>query len=269
MTMRILRLAISIIVVLAAALLSSSRGVTRSSIQQTKPDGTLRRLRVPILMYHYVSELPPQADQIRIGLTVHPQQFREHLDYLRASGYTSVSLYEIYLALTQGYALPPNPVAITFDDGYSEHLSTVMSLLQAYGFKGTFFIITSFADAKYNGYLNWDQVRQLANGGMEIASHSKTHSDLRGRDHDFLVYEILGSLESIEANLGMTWIAFAYPVGRYDDAAVEVLEQAGAIVGVTTEHGATHTTNGRYEMQRLRIQNTTGTPGLAALLRGK
>lgn len=269
MTMRIVKQAIPIIVALTVFFLLLLQRTSQEAAQGLIPDGTLRRIRVPILMYHYVSELPPNADQLRIGLTVHPQQFRDHLEYLRSSGYTTVSLYEIYLALTQGHRLPPNPIALTFDDGYSEHLHTVMPILREYGFKGTFFIITGFADEKRQGYLHWDQVQQLAASGMEIAAHSKTHPDLRGRNHDFLVYEMLGSLESLKVNLGLQHAAFAYPMGRYDDAALGVVKQTNTLLAVSTEHGATHTTEGRHEMRRLRVQNTTSAAGLAALLREK
>lgn len=269
MTMRILKQAISIIVLVVSSLALSLATPRSGNTQNVIPDGTLRRLRVPILMYHYISELPPDADQFRVGLTVHPQQFRDHLDYLRSNGYNTVSLYEVHLALTQGYLLPPNPIVLTFDDGYSDHLQTAMPLLREYSFKGTFFIITGFADALREGYLNWEQVKHLSDNGMEIAAHSKTHPDLRGRNHDFLVYEILGSLESIKVNLGIPMISFAYPMGRYDEATLDVMKQTKLIIAVTTEHGATHTTNGRYEMRRLRIQNTTTTPGLAALLQEK
>src|SRR5512145_2670236 len=41
-------------------------------------DGTLRRIRVPILMYHYVSNLPADADQYRVDLTIIPELFRAH-----------------------------------------------------------------------------------------------------------------------------------------------------------------------------------------------
>ena len=51
--------------------------------QQILPaDGTLRRLRLPILMYHYVSPIPPEADNYRRELTVEPELFAAHMDYL-------------------------------------------------------------------------------------------------------------------------------------------------------------------------------------------
>lgn len=231
------------------------------------PDGTLRRLRVPILMYHYVSELPPNADNLRVGLTVSPAMFREHLAYLAAREYQTITLYQLYLALTQGLPLPPNPVVLTFDDGYTDHLYNVVPAMLEHGFVGTFFIITSFTDEFRPGYVTWDDVNQIAAAGMEIASHTKTHPDIRGKSYDFLVYELLGSIESVQAHTGVPAYTFAYPMGSYDDAAIDMLRQTGIKAAVTTQHGATHTTDGVLELRRLRIQNTTGIPGLEVLLR--
>src|SRR5688572_28200047 len=79
-------------------------------------DGTLRRLYLPILMYHYVSALPPDADDVRIGLTLSPAVFRQHIEYLANASYQAVSLYEMDEALMNGAELPSNPVILTFDD---------------------------------------------------------------------------------------------------------------------------------------------------------
>jgi hypothetical protein len=57
------------------------------------PDGVVRTLRVPILMYHYLSTPPADADIYRRDLSVSPELFAAHLDRLLAEGYTAVSLY--------------------------------------------------------------------------------------------------------------------------------------------------------------------------------
>ncbi|MBK8135521.1 MAG: polysaccharide deacetylase family protein [Chloroflexi bacterium] len=270
MTMRILqRLLTLVLYVIVLAAGPRPYANAQSIIQTEQPDGTLRRLHAPILMYHYVSELPPDADNLRRGLTVTPQQLRQHLEFMRSRHYAGVSLYEIYLALSQGHQLPPNPVAITFDDGYFDHLTNVLPALRDTGFIGTFFIITEYADNLRPGYLTWDQVNQIAAAGMEIASHSKTHVDLQTANHDSLVYEILGSIESIQANIGSTANIFAYPMGRYDDRTLDMLRQNRIKAAVTTAHAATHTTDGLLELARLRVQNTTGVPGLEVLLKEK
>jgi peptidoglycan/xylan/chitin deacetylase (PgdA/CDA1 family) len=229
-------------------------------------DGTLRRIRVPILMYHYVSNLPPDADATRTQLTVDPVMFRAHLSYLAQNGYNTISLYQLDNALMRGTPLPPRPVILTFDDGYIDHHVNVFPALQENGFTATFFIITQRADVNDPVYLNWSQIEAMAAAGMSMESHTKTHQDLRERDYDFLVYELLGSLQSLGAHTGVSSRMLAYPVGHYDDMTLSVLDQLPIWRAVTTERGALHTTDNRLEVPRVRINGDTGVGALAGLL---
>jgi peptidoglycan/xylan/chitin deacetylase (PgdA/CDA1 family) len=107
----------------------------------------------------------------------------------------------------------------------------------------------------------------MADAGMDMESHTKTHADLRGRDTDFLIYELLGSVESLQAFTGRTSHMFAYPVGHYDEMVLNVLDTLPIWRAVTTEPGALQTSDNRLEMPRLRIHDYTGVAGLAGLLR--
>jgi peptidoglycan/xylan/chitin deacetylase (PgdA/CDA1 family) len=239
-----------------------------SHISQIKlrGDGTLRQIRVPVLMYHYISELPPDADDIRINLTLHPETFRAHLEYLNRNNYQTISLYEINRALENGHALPQKPVVLTFDDGYDDHHQVVFPLLKSYGFTGTFFIVTQFVDERRVGYMGWEHVREMAAAGMSMEAHTKTHPTLDARAYEFLVYQILGSIESLEHHTGQRPRMFSYPVGRYDRDTLSVMQSTDILRAVTTQPGAYHTTDNRLEVTRLRISNDTGVPGLAYLL---
>ncbi len=231
-------------------------------------DGTYRRIRVPILMYHYVSDLPDDADETRTDLTLAPTVFRAHMDYLFYQGYTPVSLYDLDDALLSGTPLPTKPVILTFDDGYADHYSNVLPVLQQYGFTATFFIITGTADAGDPTHLSWEQIKAMADAGMDMESHTKTHADLRARPFDFLVYELLGSRESLQAYTGKASHLFSYPIGHYDDNVLSVIETMPIWRAVTTQPGILQTTDNRYELPRLRIHNMTGVTGLAQLLGG-
>jgi peptidoglycan/xylan/chitin deacetylase (PgdA/CDA1 family) len=259
---------LQIIMLLAILTFTVNPSIAQDNPQlpQTTGDGTLRRLRVPILMYHYVSALPPDADDIRIGLTVEPQLFREHMQYLQTAGYQTVSLYETHLALEFGTPLPPKPVILTFDDGYIDHYSTVFPLLQEYGFTGTFFIISQFVDNNHPAYMSWEQIAQMANAGMNMEAHTKTHADLRLRNHDFLIFEIMGSVESIGYHTGIEPHIFAYPIGRYDDMTLNVLGTTDILRAVTTQPGVFHTTDNRLLLPRMRVNNDTSVLGLQGLL---
>lgn len=229
-------------------------------------DGTLRRIRVPILMYHYVSPLPPDADAYRRDLTLSPRLFREHMQYLYDNGYTTISFYELHAALVAGTPLPDQPVILSFDDGYTDHYQHVYPILLDFGFTGTFFVITGKADAGASGYLNWTEVREMADAGMHMESHTRNHFDLRGRDYDFLVFEIVGSIESLNAHTGRDIRIFSYPAGRYDQDTLRVLASTPILRAVTTAHGTWHTTDNYLELPRLRVSSHTGVIGLAHLL---
>lgn len=229
-------------------------------------DGTLRRIFAPALMYHYISELPGDADDIRTELTVHPDRFDQHLRYLAETGYKSITPQELLHALLFGAILPERPVLLTFDDGHLDHLVHALPSLQRYGFTGTFFIITQFADEARPEHLNWTQIRALAEAGMSIESHTKTHADLRSRSYDFLVYELLGSIESIQAYIDSRVIALAYPIGRYDENVLRIVRNTPIRIAFTTRNGSYHTSDRLLELPRLRVSHHTSVNGLAALI---
>ena len=229
-------------------------------------DGTLRRIRVPILMYHYVGELPEDPDGIRTDLTLEPDVFRGHLQYLQDEGYMTISLYELNNALLNGTPLPPRPIVLTFDDGHLDHYVNVLPLLEEYNAIGTFFIVTDFADRQESGYMSWEQIQILHDAGMNIESHTKSHPSLANKDFDFLVYQILGSVESVHHFTDNEATMFSYPAGAYDDYTLEIMQSSPVQMAVTTQYGMYHTTDGRLELPRLRIHRETGVLGLDQLL---
>ena len=256
-----------LVLALLCALFSSGTPTLASSGVKPIQGNTLRRLRVPILMYHYVSELPSGADNIRRGLTVTPELFKQHMQYLHDQGYTTISLYDLNDALTKGTALPPKPIILTFDDGYSDAYANVFPVLKQFGFVGTFFIITSRPDANDPAYMTWSQIKEMSDAGMSMEPHTKDHLDLRQRDHDFLIYQIQGSIESLSAYTGHIPHMFAYPVGHYDKAALKVAKELDIWIAVSTANGDTETTSGRLHLPRLRISGNMSAQGFAAMLR--
>jgi peptidoglycan/xylan/chitin deacetylase (PgdA/CDA1 family) len=249
---------------------NSQEATTEPAADFSEPewDGTLRRINVPILMYHYISEIPGGADQYRINLTITPGVFRQHVEYMFSEGYTTISMYDLNEALLTGKPLPIKPVILTFDDGYSDHYTHALPILQEFGFTGTFFIITARADANDPNHLNWEQIREMADAGMSMESHTKDHFDLRGRDEDFLVYQMLGSIESLEHYTGRPSRMFSFPIGHYDGRTLEVADSLPIWRAVTTENGSLHTTTNRLLLPRVRISNGMGAAAIASLLRG-
>ena len=94
-------------------------------------------LKVTIVMYHYVRDLEHSRFPGIKGLSL--TRFRRQLDHIQAH-YTPITVEELVSALSsEGNDLPPNPILLTFDDGYSDHFSNVYPLLDARGIQGCFF----------------------------------------------------------------------------------------------------------------------------------
>ncbi|RMG98577.1 MAG: polysaccharide deacetylase family protein, partial [Chloroflexi bacterium] len=223
-------------------------------------------LKVPILMYHYISVPPADADIYRYDLSVEPDNFRAQMAYLAENGYTTIDLYDLSLAITNKKELPPKPVILTFDDGYRDNYENAFPVLQEFGLKGTFFVVTEFVDRGLEAYMTWPMLEEMAAAGQRIEPHSKTHADLRNRDRDFLIWEILGSQETIAAHIGYTPRYFAYPGGRYDDAVIQILRELDYWGAVTTISGKWHGFADRYEWTRLRVRHDTTLAEFADLI---
>jgi len=225
---------------------------------QPTPDAEAagRRLRLPILMYHYIEPWPAGADEVRQGLTVTPEDFQAQMAYLHDQGYVTVSLYDLMAALTLGTALPEKAVVLTFDDGYRTLLDYAVPVMEAYGFTGTVFAITQFMDEERPEYLTWDQAEALYAQGWKIEPHTKTHDNLKGRGRDFQLYQMLGSVQTVEAHIGVMPRFLAYPAGQFDELSVALVEEMHLWGAVTTISGRVHAFRDRYTLTRVRMSGT-------------
>ncbi len=225
-------------------------------------------IHVPILMYHYISPLPEGADNLRRGLTVEPEQFEAQLQYLKEAGYQTVTLYDLYDALSVGKPLPPKPIVLTFDDGYADVITYTVPLLEKYGDVGVFFVLADTADLHIPGYLTWEQVKEVAERGMEVEGHGRGHYDLRGRDLDFLVYQILGIQEAVDVVTGKPARFFCYPSGGYDDQVIAVVKSANYLGAVTTEWGTEERLDNRFTWPRIRVDGRWSLEKFISVLKG-
>jgi peptidoglycan/xylan/chitin deacetylase (PgdA/CDA1 family) len=221
---------------------------------------------VPILLYHYVEELPADADTVRQNLTVSPAEFAAQLQYLADNGYHTITLEHLYDHLWEGLPLPDKPLILTFDDGYRDAYEVVFPLLKRYGFVGTFFIFTAPVEDDNPAYLTWSMIEEMSWAGMEIASHGNKHIGMVGLSHEALVDEMHGSKTKIESQIGRPVHFFCYPYGFYDTQAIEVLQSSGYWGAVTTYPSRYHVRGGLYELGRLRMGPGMWAGGIAALL---
>jgi peptidoglycan/xylan/chitin deacetylase (PgdA/CDA1 family) len=102
--------------------------------------------------------------------------------------------------------------------------------------------------------MNWSELRQLAQEGHEIGSHSMSHSVLRedlGADQH---REVAASRRLLEEELNEPITSFCFPTGEYDDATLRELKNAGYQNAVTTQPGPNDANTDCFELRRFDIQ---------------
>ncbi len=204
-------------------------------------------------MYHHVGPLPADADAIGMGLTVSSEAFEAQLAYLRRGGHISLRPDDLTNALALGTPLPEKPLILTFDDAYRDVYTYAFPSMKQYGFTGTVFVPTQFIDENRIEYLNWDMLAVLRQGGWFLEPHTKTHAQIFDRPRDYVVYEVLGSMQTLQAHLGYQPRFFSYPAGGYDEHVIGILKEIGFWGAVTTEPGVVHDLENAYTWRRVRI----------------
>ncbi len=120
-------------------------------------------------------------------------------------------------------------ISLTFDDALLVPTQTYVSLLNARGMQGTFFVPTDWIDnpdAEIKDYANvdvdhgtWDDWRAFAAHGHEIASHTHTHPHLAELESEDLIREELHLPKQIlERELApLRCLTIGFPYGSSDE----------------------------------------------------
>jgi peptidoglycan/xylan/chitin deacetylase (PgdA/CDA1 family) len=162
---------------LAPVELTSAPTAAVSSPATTTPAGSF-----VVLCYHDVAD--DARGEAADTFSVH--RLVEHFEWLKAEGWTVISVDDLLAARAGGKALPPKAVLLTFDDGYESFATRVLPLLEAYRYPAVFAFVTHWlatppdATIDYGGtpvprthFVTPEQLRRIAaSPWVEIASHS-------------------------------------------------------------------------------------------------
>lgn len=183
---------------------------------------------------------------------------------------------------------------MTFDDAFASVAERARPILDELGLPGTVFVPTRFVDDgiplywdgidRWRGGLHdselraatWEQLRDLAESGWEVGSHTIGHPRLTGLDDDALAHELGGSKEAVERATGAACRSIAYPYGDVDDRVAEFALAAGYSAGAAlparwgTESLLEWPRVGVYHedsQRRFRLKSSPRTRALRTLLR--
>ena len=202
---------------------------------------------VPIIMYHSVNS----SGTFKTANIVSPATFEKQMTYLRKQGYHVLSLDELVTKIKQGDDLSRKSVVITFDDGYEDNYLYAFTILKAYQFPATIFVCSEVVGK--DGYLTWEQLKEMQVFGIITSSHTRLHAYLPDLSKEKLISEVKGSKRTIENNFNKQVDYFSYPAGGFSEEIKEILKDVGYKGACTTNRGYNRYNEDVYELKRIRF----------------
>jgi len=181
--------------------------------------------RLPVLMYHYIEEIPADASLARMNLTVSPAIFETQMEHLYSKDYQPIVFKEFFDYIEGRAEIPEKPIIITFDDGWKNQYQNAFPLLKKYNFRATFFPVVNYIDGV--SFMSWDELKKLIESDMEIGSHTMNHPNLNGLSENYLQHELQNSKNILEKNLGQPILTLAYPYCAFNSDVIKAVYEAG------------------------------------------
>lgn len=202
----------------------------------------------PILMYHRIDDQSAAS-----ALSVSPESFARQMAFLHRHARV-VPLGDIAERIKRGDPPDRGAAAITFDDGFASVYTEAYPVLRTYGMPATVFIVTDWVGAE--GYMTWEQIRELAANGVAIGAHTRTHPWLPAVDDARLRDELAEARRLLRAQAPGSAEHFSYPMGAYD-ARVKRAVQALYADACATNPGRRNSWRDPYALKRLRISRSS------------
>lgn len=205
--------------------------------------------KINVLMYHHIQDEKTAKEKGQMSLTVTPEFFRKHLEYLRDNGYSVITMAELKSFFNSGTALPKKPVMITLDDGYKDNYEMMYPILKEFGFRATIFVATGLLNNP--GYMTWDDLNQMKDL-VYFGNHTWSHHSSAGTKEKQNEEISLADKQLNEHGLNGEKI-FAYPYGSASKNAKEVLNNNAYQIAFTTVHGNILCRGKSLELPRIRV----------------
>lgn len=206
---------------------------------------------VPILMYHVTTD--PPANAPFPDLYVRASEFADQMQALKQAGYVAVTQQEVWDFWHRGGPLPARAVVVSIDDGYHSNYANARPVLRRLGWPAVLNLkVGNLHEPTYG--LTPGQVRALIADGWEIDSHTIEHPDLTTVDAATLAREVAESRRRLQKAFGVPVNFFCYPAGRYDDAVIAAVQQAGYLAATTVNPGLAEPAEAdRFVLNRVRV----------------
>lgn len=155
--------------------------------------------------------------------SISTDQFRQHINELKAGGYKVLPLRKIIDAVRAGEALPQNSVAITFDGAYLSTINNALPILKEAALPYTLFFSSDMADGA-PAHAGWDLLKSLRRD--ELSSFGimpSAYAHMVGQTPAQNAAIVNKALTRFKEEMGQDPVFFAYPYGEYSGAVKKLM----------------------------------------------
>ncbi|HSF46014.1 MAG TPA: polysaccharide deacetylase family protein [Chitinophagaceae bacterium] len=185
----------------------------------------LARKQVPILCYHQIREFRPKDSERAKDYIVPPQKFEQQMKLLADSGFTTILPAQLMEYLKYGIPIPERSVMIHFDDADLSQFEVAKPVLDKYGFKACYFIMTVVLNKP--GYMKKEHVKQLSDEGHVIGSHTWDHMNVKKMAEKDWAIQVEKPSRQLSEITGKPVEYFAYPFGLWNQEVASELDEHG------------------------------------------
>ena len=185
---------------------------------------------IPI-MYHSIVRGETVNQDNAITVEQHKQLIRD----LHDQGFTAINTEQFISFMENNDWIPERSVLLIVDDRHSEqnYLDHFKEYYDAWGWP----VINAWISAEGTTQQLWDENAHAEEIGLvDHQSHGVVHNIPMGNDSsdEYLIGELKGSVDQIEAHFHKTPRAIIWPGGGYAARAIEIAKEYGYKVGFTT-----------------------------------
>ncbi len=213
---------------------------------------------VPVLSYHRFTTEKKYANK----MVATQAAFEEQMSYLKNSGYTVITLSQLFAFLEFKDQIPQKSVVITIDDGFRSTFNIAYPILKKYGFPATFFLYAGIVGSK--DAMSWKQIQELKQNGFDIQSQTWSHRDMSRllQGENFKSYisrldkDITMAQKIIRDKIAITPVFMAYPYGKSNNLVIALLKKHGFQGGLTVNRGGNPFFTDNFKVKRSMIYGT-------------
>ncbi|MBE7038363.1 MAG: polysaccharide deacetylase family protein [Ruminococcaceae bacterium] len=230
-------------------------------------------IKLPVVMYHLILD-----DEKRLGkFVISPDELERDMKYLKDNDFNPVVFSDLINYTEKNIDLPPNPIMITFDDGYYNNYLFAYPVLKKYGFKAVLSIIGTESEkysssgevSKYYSHVTFENMKEMSDV-FEIQNHSynlheysenikgakKTSKETSEVYVKRLYDDLLKCHNLIKDNTGITPCAFAFPFGSMSyDAHSVISDKMGYKGSLSCIEGINYITKDKQSLYKLKRYN--------------